>query len=248
MPINVHSVANHLAENGWKLISTEYKNLNTELEMQCPHGHNQFQTYGNWRKHMTCEQCLAGDPYKIKDKVPIKKIETTRVLALDAATHITGYAIYDDDVLVNYGVFKVKNEQSSDERINIIKKWLTAALEEWQPDYVGIENIQLQGYGKQGQFQVETYRVLANLQGVLLDTVYEAKIEYILAYSSQWRKYCGISEGERLRESKKKQAQEKVKLWYQQDCTEDEADAICLGRYICHYIKNNNKPSWGESI
>jgi len=33
MPINIYSVKNHLEENGWKLISSTYKNLNTELEM-----------------------------------------------------------------------------------------------------------------------------------------------------------------------------------------------------------------------
>jgi hypothetical protein len=39
--------------------------------------------------------------------VPIKKIDTQRVLALDAATVITGYAIYDDGALVSYGTYKV---------------------------------------------------------------------------------------------------------------------------------------------
>lgn len=247
MPINIYSVANHLEENHWKLISTEYKNLNTELEMQCPHGHTQFQTYANWRKHMLCEQCMAGDPYRIKDKVPIKKIETFRVLSLDAATGTTGYAIFDDDQLVNYGLFKADKTLETTARINQVKKWLEAAIKEWQPDYIGIENIQLQGLGSHGSYQVETYRALANLQGVLVDTIFEARIDYCLAYSSQWRKYCNISEGERQRDNKKKQAQEKVKLWYQQDCTQDEADAICLGRYVCSYIKNN-KSTWGESI
>lgn len=247
MPINIYSVANHLQENNWKLISTEYKNLNTELEMQCPHGHTQFQTYANWRKHMLCEQCMAGDPYKIKDKVPIKKIETFRVLALDAATGITGYAIFDNNELISYGIYKIDKNLPLEERINQEKKWLTAALQEWQPDYVGLENIQLQSYGHTGQFQVETYRALANLQGVLIDTIFEAKIDFTLAYSSQWRKYCNISEGSALRENKKKQAQDKVKLWYSRDCTQDEADAICLGKYICSLIRNN-KSTWGESI
>jgi hypothetical protein len=45
MAINVYSVANHLEEEGWKLISDSYKNLDTELEMMCPQGHKQFQTY-----------------------------------------------------------------------------------------------------------------------------------------------------------------------------------------------------------
>ena len=97
MPINIYSVANHLEEEGWQLISDSYKNLDTELEMKCPEGHLQTQTYRHWRKHPQCEVCMAGDPYKVKkNKVPTKKIDTTRILALDAATVITGYSIYDN--------------------------------------------------------------------------------------------------------------------------------------------------------
>ena len=55
MAINVYSVANHLEEEGWKLISDSYKNLDTELEMICPQGHKQIQTYRQWRKHPICE-------------------------------------------------------------------------------------------------------------------------------------------------------------------------------------------------
>ena len=247
MPINIHSVTNHLQENGWKLISTEYKNLNTELEMQCPEGHKQLQTYAHWRKYMICDQCMAGDPYKIKNKVPKKKIETNRVLALDAATGITGYALFDDDTLIYYGTFKADKDLPADARINSVKQWLITALNEWQPDNVGIENIQLQSLGKNGIYQVETYRTLANLQGVLLDTLFEKQIPYELFYASQWRKYCGISEGAAARENKKKQAQEKVYQWYQQQCTQDEADAICIGKYACHIFKKS-KIHWGEDI
>ena len=246
MPINVFSVANHLQEEGWTLVSENYKNLTTELEMKCPQGHLQKQTYGNWRKHPQCELCMAGDPYKIKkNKVPIKKIDTIRVLALDAATNITGYAIYDNQDLVSYGTYKVESGKEAEERINDVKKWLVAALKEWEPDYVGLENIQLQAYGK-NNYQVETYRVLANLQGVLLDTVFEACIDHGLVYASEWRKYCNVGDGVG-RENKKKQAQDKVKLWYNQDCTQDEADAICIGKYFVHILKNN-KSTWGEDI
>jgi len=247
MPINIYTVANHLAEEGWKLISTSYKNLNTELEMICPEGHKQLQTYGNWRKRPVCEQCIAGDPYKVKkNKVPIKKIDTRRILALDAATGITGYSIYDDDVLVSYGTFKVDKSLPTEQRINEVKKWLLAGIDAWEPDFIGLEAIQLQAYGKSNQLQVETYRVLANLQGVLIDVCFEKCIDHALAYSTEWRKYCGVGEGTG-RENKKKQAQDKVKLWYGQDCTQDEADAICLGKYFVHFLKGK-KSSWGENI
>ena len=245
MPINIYTVANHLETEGWKLISDTYKNLNTELEMECPEGHRQFQTYGNWRKHPTCEQCMAGDPYKIKkNKVPAKNADTVRVLALDAATNITGYSIYDDRDLVSYGTFKTSGEKA-EERIHEVKEWLKAAVAAWEPDFVGIENIQLQSFGN-NQYQVETYRVLANLQGVLVDTLFEACIDHDLVSVNTWRNYCNVGQGTG-RENKKKQAQDKVKLWYNQNCTQDEADAICIGKYFAHLLKNN-KSTWGEDI
>ena len=64
MPINIYSIQNHLESEGWKLLSTAYKNLDTELEMICPQGHIQTQTYRQWRKHPICDTCLAGDPFK----------------------------------------------------------------------------------------------------------------------------------------------------------------------------------------
>ena len=236
MPINVYSVANHLEQEGWKLISTEYKNLNTELEMECPKGHMQKQTYAHWRKYMICEQCMGGRINK--NGVPEKNENTTRILALDAATNTTGFALFDNKELVHYGVFKT-NAWETEDRINQVKKWLIKVIDEWSIDFCGIENIQLQTYG--GATNVELYRVLANLQGVLVDTVYEKAIDYELAYSTEWRKYCGINEG-KGREYKKKMAQEKVKLWYDINCTQDEADAICLGKYFCSRIR-----SWGEN-
>lgn len=94
---------------------------------------------------------------------------------------------------------------------------------------------------------MKTYNILARLQGVLLDVCFEKNIFCDLVYASEWRKYCGISDGDTKRENKKRQAQDKVKLWYGQDCTQDEADAICIGKYFCKYAKNK-KSSWGEDI
>jgi Holliday junction resolvasome RuvABC endonuclease subunit len=85
---------------------------------------------------------MAGDPYKVKkNKVPQKDENTTRILALDAATGTTGYAIYDNRILVGYGTFKTSAVLSATERINQMKNWLKAALKEWEPDFVGVENI-----------------------------------------------------------------------------------------------------------
>ena len=242
MPINIYTVSNHLSENGWKLLSTEYKNLKTDLRMVCPEGHEVEQTYDEWRKHKRCEKCVAGDQYKIKSKkVPPKRIDVRRVLALDAATNITGFSIYDNKELVSYGTFKATSQLDSTERINQVKHWLEMAIEEWQPDDVCIENIQLQTFGPKNSPQVEMYRTLACLQGVLVDTLFERKIPVELVYSSTWREVVGVlGKG---RENKKQEAQKKVESWYSIKCSQDEADAICIGKY---FILKNKKSSWGE--
>ena len=247
--INIYSVSNALEAEGWKLISDSYKNLKTPLEMQCPAGHKQEQTFDNWRKHKICDICMAGDPYKVKkNKVPKKGTDVQRILALDAATSITGYAIYDDKVLVGYGTFRTNAALPATERINQVKNWLKAALKEWDPNFVALENIQLQSYGtKANQVQVKTFQTLANLQGVLLDVIFEACIDHGLVYPSEWRSYCGVNDGDQHRDAKKKQAQAKVKIWYDIECTEDESDAICIGKYWCSKLRSN-KVTWGEDI
>ena len=246
--INIYSVRNALEAEGWQLTSEVYKNLKTPLEMVCPVGHKQEQTFDNWRKHKICDICMAGDPYKVKkNKVPKKGTDTQRILALDAATSITGYSIYDDKVLVGYGTFHTTTTLTATERINQVKNWLKAALKEWEPDFVGIENIQLQKYGNRDtDVQVKTFQTLANLQGVLLDVIFEACIDSDLVRPSVWRSYCGINDGDQRRDAKKKQAQAKVKVWYDMTCTEDEADAICIGKYFCSKLKT--KITWGEDI
>lgn len=248
MAINIYSVANHLEENNWKLISDTYKNLDTELEMICPQGHQQVQTYRNWRKYQHCDKCMGNEVKKIKkNKVPAKTADTTRVLALDAATGTTGYAIYDNQELVAYGTFKTNAEKETTERIHEVKKWLEGTIENINPDFCIVEDIQLQKYGTHSdQVQVKTYNALARLQGIILDTLFEQCIDSTLVSVNTWRHYCGVGEGVG-RETKKKQAQEKVKIWYGQDCTQDEADAICIGKYGCHILKNT-KSSWGEDI
>ena len=247
--INVYSVRNALEAEGWQLISDVYKNLKTPLDMKCPKGHDQQQTFDQWRKHKICDICMAGDPFKVKkNKVPPKGTDTQRILALDAATSITGYSIYDDKVLVGYGVFRTNSSYGATERINQVKNWLKAAIKEWEPDFIGIENIQLQKYGdRDTDVQVKTFQTLANLQGVLLDVVFEACIDHDLVRPSEWRSYCGINDGDSHRGPKKAQAQAKVKIWYDMNCSEDEADAICIGKYFCGKLKAS-KIKWGEDI
>jgi Holliday junction resolvasome RuvABC endonuclease subunit len=46
-------------------------------------------------------------------------------------------------VLVGYGTFRTNAALPATERINQVKNWLKAAIKEYDPDFIGLENIQL---------------------------------------------------------------------------------------------------------
>ena len=45
--ITLEAINEELAPNGWKCLSTEYKNLESELHFECDEGHD---VYASWKK------------------------------------------------------------------------------------------------------------------------------------------------------------------------------------------------------
>lgn len=160
-----------------------------------------------------------------------------RILALDQATHITGYSLFDDDKLVTYGCFKVEGNDEI-ERDKKISEWLISAIQNWKPDYIGIEGIQLQNNLSGGAAMgVTTFETLARLQGILMLTCLQNKIEYKICHTAVWRQFCGVKG--RSRADKKKSAQTLIKKEYDVTVNNDEADAILIGKYIANFYSNN---------
>jgi Holliday junction resolvasome RuvABC endonuclease subunit len=171
--------------------------------------------------------------YQPVDKVVPKPKGKKRIIALDDATHDTGWAIFDGDTLIKYGVFST-NQSTEVERISAVKQWLINLITVWAPDTIVIEDIQLQKEDFNGDAvqNLTTYKVLAHLQGVLQNILFELHIPFETVYSAVWRKACEIKG--RYRADKKRRAQLQVKKWYGLDVSKDEDDAICIGRY---YLK-----------
>lgn len=229
---NISALKEEYAKNGWKLLAEKYVNLKTEMEALCPNGHTTFLTYEFWRQHHECPSCASknlteGSNTKV---VPIKK-GMKRLVALDQSTYTTGWAVFDDNQLVKYGVFNITGENAT-ERIEKFRQWLLSFLITWQPQAVIIEDIQLQNKDS-NQFSevvgVTTYKTLAHLQGVILNVLYEKNIPCDVAHTAKWREYNSIKG--RSRSDKKKSAQLCVDKIYARKVTQDEADAICIGRY-----------------
>lgn len=220
----LEAAKDEVAALGWTLLSEEYKNLDTIMDFECPEGHNLQLTLKQWRKNPICSVCEHSSIVKEKKK------NAQRIIALDNATHITGWAVFDNKELVSYGKYTTKSSETSD-RILEMGDWLTNLLDKWEPNTVIFEDIQQQN-------NVSTFKILAKLQGVLEYISKKNNIEYYIIPPLTWKSNAGVKG--KSRADQKKSAQLIVQKNYHIQATQDESDAILLGKYgVDKFLKNN---------
>lgn len=235
--ITIEQIAQELEQDRWKVISTSYSNLNEQMEFKCPEGHSVYTSWGKLRTRRECPICKTNVYKNVKPIIIEKNKNANRVLALDQASHVCGYAIYDDKKLVTYGTFETKT-QEEDARIHEVKEWMVSMIENYQPDLIAIEGIQYQQ-----SFGVTTFQALARLQGVLIEQCLVSKIPYELCPTNTWRAYCGVKG--RTRSDKKSSMQSLVKSWFDISVSDDCADAIGIGKYAAErHQKRTEIVSW----
>ena len=151
----------------------------------------------------------------------------SRILSLDQSTRVTGFAIFDDGSLIKVGKFDISPAGEIGNRLVRFRKKILSLIEEYNINKVCFEEIQLQNNVMNN---VDTFKKLANVYGVLLETLIEIGMDYEIISSNTWKSKCGIRKLGRDKE--KKAAQDFVNNTYGIKVTQDEADAICLG-YSC---------------
>lgn len=233
--ITIDSINEELAQYNWKCISIEYKNLDSELQFNCEEGHL---VCAPWKKVRKLQECPVCKQNAHKTNKPLvvepKKKGQKRILALDQATHITGWSIYDGQELIRYGTFST-NQKDEIARISTIKNWLISMIENWKPDFVAIEGIQFQDESSGNKMGVTVFQGLARLQGVLMETCHAQKVDYTVCPTNTWRNHCGVKG--RYRADKKRSMQLIAKKWYDISLTDDEADAVGIGKYAADLNK-----------
>ena len=150
------------------------------------------------------------------------------VLALDQSTTATGWALFKNKELFDYGVFKTEGLPES--KIEDMRLWLDKKINEITLDdsadlRLVLEDIQLQ------RNDVRTFKILAHLQGVLINTFFrnrkKIKSGIHIYYSSEWKSTCNIKGRDRT--TQKNNAQTFIRETYNINVTQDTCDAICLG-------------------
>ena len=222
--ISIDEIKSSLSADGWTLVSEKYINLDSNLEYRCNKGHVVCAPWKQIRKDRICPTCMR-ERLKVKDfKGRKKKKGEYRILALDQATHYTGYAVFNNHDLVDYGTFVAQGENEI-ERCAQVKQWMISLIEQYEIDMVGLEQIQLDV-----QKSPVTFEALAHLQGILMLTCYEEGIKCKPVHVNTWRSHCGVRG--KTRPDVKRSMQLIVEGWFKIRPTDDEADAIGIGKYF----------------
>lgn len=152
-------------------------------------------------------------------------------LSFDASTTSTGYAIFDDGVLVEKGLIRSKKKEAI-ERIVEIYDGCRKIFSRNIYDYVFIEDVPLSS--------VVNRRVAENLlllQGTILSLCIERGCQFVQMEPSNWRKLSGLKAG-RKREEQKKAAIELVNELYGFDYKwiDGKYDTITGNSDVCEAI------------
>ena len=155
------------------------------------------------------------------------------ILALDQASKTSGFAIYVDGKLDDYGKFTY-DDTDIDKRLMKIRQKVADLIAIYKPDEVVYEDIQQQNNIANN---VATFKVLAEVYGVISELLQELNIKHSSVLAVTWKSALGIKG--RTRPEQKKNAQEYVTRMYGIKPTQDECDAICIGLYQVNQSAND---------
>jgi len=156
------------------------------------------------------------------------------LLTIDASTKSTGWAIFENTQLTNYGVITATSSNLYN-RIDKMIIEIDKLIERYQPTNVVIEEVLPADVRNNNN----VFKALIYLQGFMCKTLDKYKIIPTFVVASHWRKICGIKTGSSIkRESLKPKDIAFVKKEYGIDVNDDIADAICIGYATLHEHDN----------
>lgn len=153
----------------------------------------------------------------------------SNLLALDQSSHTTGYAVFKDGKPVVISHFDAKGQDLGD-RLEWIRNKIISLIKEYDIDEVVFEDIQLQDINGSREAGIKTFKILAETFGVIHELLTEIKMDYTIVPPIVWKATFKIAG--KGRDKEKKMAQAYIKSTLGLACTEDEADAACIGLHV----------------
>ena len=159
-----------------------------------------------------------------------------RIISLDLSTKSSGYAIFEEDKLIGYGLIQ-SNKTDWRERLYDMGKTLGTLFDLYKPEHIYIEDVPLNPRGG-----VKTAVMLGAVQGIIYGAGASREIEMSFILPSTWRSPLGLFDGSRdgtRRDELKRKSIEKANELFKLDLIykspaskqnqDDISDAILLG-------------------
>lgn len=156
-----------------------------------------------------------------------------RVLGIDQASKISGFAVIGEDGRPErWGSIDHSLEEDIPQRIKLMFLDIVEIVRRENCDGISVEAQFFNGNAK-------AYSMLCQLQGAIIGFAYVNRMPVSSPLPSEWRAQLGFVQGKNEnRKSLKAQAIKYVKENFGLDVTEDEAEAICIGR--AEYLRLNS--------
>lgn len=156
-----------------------------------------------------------------------------RILALDQASRISGWAIFEDENLISYGKIDASKYEDLGSRLHYIREEIKSLIQTENINKVYLEDIYMDG---QHVNNVSTFKILAEVFGVLYELCVDINIPVDAVLAGTWKSTLGIKG--KTRPEQKKNAQNWVIKNYNIKPTQDECDAICIGAHAIYQKKS----------
>lgn len=141
------------------------------------------------------------------------------LLSFDQSSRITGWACFQDNKLLTYGKFTLDDDDIG-VRLTKLRTKVQELINQYHPNEVIFEDIQEQN-------NIQTFKVLAQVYGVMSELLTSLKIPHSTLLAVQWKSDLKIKG--KARAEQKRNAQQYVQNTYNIKATQDESDAICIG-------------------
>lgn len=178
-----------------------------------------------------------------------------KIISFDQSSTATGYAIFNNGKLVDYGLIKPKSSKRVKEveiksephlititmpeeqhnttllRISYICDVAKELIKKTKPHKIYFEEIYM-GRGKFGYSQnnISGFRSLSRLQGQLSRICWELKVPYEIVLESQWISFYGKYSKDIKRTERKNDTMKKINSLYGLSISKDDiSDAIAMG-------------------
>ena len=159
-----------------------------------------------------------------------------KILALDQSSKISGWAVFNDTTLEEYGKINLEKYDDVGIRLNLLRQSVQKLIIEKNIDKVILEDIYMDNVRANN---VQTFKVLSEVLGVLYELCIDMHKPVDIVLSGTWKATLGIKG--KTRPEQKQNAQAYVLENYNIKPTQDEVDAICIG---IHVVKKTEANAW----